>query len=302
MRGRRFLRSFQPDILHSHTFPANMMARGFHAAGEAPRVVSTIHNVYEGGHLRTLAYRGTDRFCLLNTAVSEAVADRYIAIGAVPRHKVSVITNGIDLKQFSVQVHRGAMSRRFSSSNGNFVWLAAGRDVPAKDFDNLITAFQRVRAEARKTELWIAGELHKERSMQVGRLHGGVEGDELEGVRWLGYQRDMQEVIAASDAFVLSSAWEGMPLVVGEAMAMGKPVVATDVGGVRELVGDAGLLARAKDPQALAQAMLRVMEMREEERNAIGTAARQRIGQLFDMNAKVAEWEALYARLLCDRR
>ena len=56
----------------------------------------------------------------------------------------------------------------------------------------------------------------------------------------------------ASDGFVLGSAWEGMPLVVGEAMAMEKPVVATDVGGVRELVGDAGAMVAAKDPQALA--------------------------------------------------
>ena len=61
-------------------------------------------------------------------------------------------------------------------------------------------------------------------------------------VRWLGLRDDMPSLLDGADAFVLSSAWEGMPLVVGEAMAMEKPVVATDVGGVRELVGDAGVV------------------------------------------------------------
>jgi len=92
-----------------------------------------------------------------------------------------------------------------------------------------------------------------------------------------------------------------MPLVVGEAMAMEKPVVATDVGGVRELVGNAGVLVPAKDPQALADAMLRVMKMKQEDRSAMGEGARMRIESFFEMDAKASEGEALYRRLLGDR-
>jgi len=108
----------------------------------------------------------------------------------------------------------------------------------------------------------------------------------------------MAATLAAADAFVLSSAWEGMPLVVAEAMAMEKPVVATEVGGVRELVGENGLLIPAKDPQALARAMLKVMSMAPGEHRAMGRAARTRILQHFDMNAKADEWESLYAQLM----
>ena len=68
----------------------------------------------------------------------------------------------------------------------------------------------------------------------------------MERVRWLGLRRDMPALLDAAEAFVLASAWEGMPLVIGEAMAMEKPVVATDVGGVREMVGDAGAHRSAK--------------------------------------------------------
>jgi glycosyltransferase involved in cell wall biosynthesis len=86
---------------------------------------------------------------------------------------------------------------------------------------------------------------------------------------------------------------------VGEAMAMEKPVVATDVGGVRELMGDTGFIAPAKDPHALAGAMMRISE---EDRIAMGRTGRSRILRHFDMNAKAGEREALYSGLLNDCR
>ena len=81
-------------------------------------------------------------------------------------------------------------------------------------------------------------------------------------------------------------------------MAMEKPVVATDVGGLRELVSDCGVLVPAKDPRALAEAMLAVMERPAEERAAMGHAARARILEYFSMDAKADEWDALYRSVL----
>jgi glycosyltransferase involved in cell wall biosynthesis len=72
-------------------------------------------------------------------------------------------------------------------------------------------------------------------------------------VRWLGLRRDMPALLDAADGFVLSSAWEGMPLAVGEAMAMEKSVVATDVGGVRELMGDTGCHRSRQEPGGLGR-------------------------------------------------
>jgi glycosyltransferase involved in cell wall biosynthesis len=301
IRGRRFLRHFQPDILHSHTFPANMVARVLRALGAAGTVVSTIHNVYEGDSDRTLAYRFTDRFSRHTTAVSEKVADRYIKIGAVPRHKCSVVTNGIDARQFSAQIGPGSRAREFMFAEGDFVWLSAGRIVPAKDFDNLIAAFRRVRDERPNTQLWIAGELAGTRLVRINGQVVGTERYESEGIHWLGFCEDMAATIAPVDGFVLGSAWEGMPLVIGEAMAMEKPVVATDVGGVRELIGDAGAVVPPKNPKALADAMLLIMRTPEIERSEMGKTARARIVRHFDMNAKADEWESLYTRILSDR-
>lgn len=298
LRGRRILQNFKPDILHSHTFPANMAARAERLMGTAPAVLSTIHNVYEGGWARTLAYRITGRLSMHTTAVSEAVAARHIRVGAVPRRKCSVVTNGIDLAEFSPEGKNGSLARELMHASDDFVWLAAGRPVPAKDFDNLLAAFRRVRVEFPQSQLWIAGQLAETR---FARVNGEVVGTEIYGgdrVRWLGLRDDMAETIAPADAFVLTSAWEGMPLVVGEAMAMEKPVVATDVGGVGELVGEAGVIVPAKDSAALAAAMLRVMRSSPAERADLGKAARERIRLHFDVDAKADEWEALYLRLL----
>jgi glycosyltransferase involved in cell wall biosynthesis len=102
----------------------------------------------------------------------------------------------------------------------------------------------------------------------------------------------------AADGFVLSSAWEGMPLALGEAMAMEKPVVATDVGGVRELVGKAGAKVAAGSPEDLAEAMRATMAQRPEERQALGWAARQRVQEYFAMDAKACAWEALYREVV----
>lgn len=287
-RGWRFLRQFKPDILHSHTFPANIVARVLRLLGATPKVISTIHNVYEGDWRRTLAYRLTDPLSRHTTAVSKAVADRHIEIGAVRWSKCSVITNGIDVEVFAPTLASASACDKSARAFYEFVWLAAGRDVPAKDFGNLLAAFELVRSQAPRAQLWIAGEPDTKRMNQ----------QQVCGVRWLGLRKDMAATIAAGDAFVLSSAWEDMPLVVGEAMAMEKLVVATDVGGVRELVGDAGLIVASKSPAALAQAMLNVMRMSPTSRREIGRVARTRICRHFDMNSKANEWKKLYLEIM----
>lgn len=298
VRGRRVLRSFRPDIVHSHTFPANMAGRLLRVSGASPGTLATIHNVYEGGRHRTLAYRITDGQSIHTTAVSHAVATRCIETRAVARRKCSVLTNGIDTALFARDVERRDAMRSGQKAGSNFIWLAAGRITAAKNYPNLLRAFARVHAAIPKSRLWVAGKGSNREEERVRKF--AIEEGLADHVDWLGLRDDMPAIFDGADAFVLSSAWEGMPLVVGEAMAMDKPVVATDVGGAREMVGDAGMIVSSNDDSALAQAMLRIMRMSHEERNAMGEAARERICQHFDMDAKAAEWEVVYARLIGD--
>jgi glycosyltransferase involved in cell wall biosynthesis len=89
-----------------------------------------------------------------------------------------------------------------------------------------------------------------------------------------------------------------MPLAVGEAMAMGKPVVATGVGGVGELLGDTGVVVPARNSQALAAAMIATMRQSGDELAARGRAARQRVLERFSVDASADAWEALYTETL----
>ncbi len=294
--AHRELCSFRPDIVHSHTFPANMAARMLHILGSAPAVISTIHNIYEGGWQRTALYGLTDGLSIHTTAVSDAVARHQIETGAVPKLKCSVLTNGIDVNIFAPSTVRRGEARAELNAADRFVWLAAGRVTPAKDYPNLLRAFSLLHIEFPLAQLWIAGEgsVLELKCLQALAEIAGIS----QFVRWLGLREDMPALMDAADVFVLSSAWEGMPLVVAEAMAMEMPVVATDVGGVSELLGDTSAVVPAKNPEGLAAAMLDVMRMSEAQRQSIGRAARSRVSQHFDMDAKVNEWQALYTRLL----
>ena len=295
-RGRRFLAQLQPQIVHSHGFHGNIMARLFHALAIATAPISTIHNVYEGGHARMLSYRMTDPLSRITTAVSAVAAERFIKARAMPASKSIVLTNGIDSTEFAPSQERRDRIRFDMQVTGEFVWLAAGRIVPAKNYPNLLRAFANVHAAFPSAQLWIAGEGSDAESPRLRELATELGlGDQL---RWLGLRRDLPALLDAADAFVLSSAWEGMPLAAGEAMSMEKPVVATDVGGLRELIGDAGILVPPSDAAALADAMISLMNLPEENRLALGRSARERIVSNFDIDARAAEWEILYQRIL----
>lgn len=294
-QGRRFLLEFGPDLLHSHSFHANIAARLLKGLAP-PQVVSTIHNVYEGGWPRMMAYRLTDWLSRRTTAVSTAAAERFVRLKAVSRHKCTVVTNGIDTGEFGPDADRRGRMRAQMRAEMDFIWLAAGRIVPAKDFPNLLRAFAQVRAVRPEVQLWIAGEAAGAEAKRVAELAAMESGSDR--VHWLGLRRDMPALLDGADGFVLASAWEGMPLALGEAMAMEKPVVATDVGGVRELVGDAGVIVPPRDSDALARAMLDTMRATAVDRYTLGRAARARIENSFSMDARADEWEALYKTLL----
>jgi glycosyltransferase involved in cell wall biosynthesis len=291
LRTRRILRELEPDIVHSHSFHANIIARLVGPFAARPVVISTIHNVYEGGWLRMLAYRLTNGRCARTTAVSQAATERFVKLKAVTAEKCTVIPNAIDLSEFTPDPSRRKGLRDNLSADEEFVWLAAGRITAAKDYPNLLRAFARVFKDG-DAFLWVAGE-GSERDLQ--RLRALATELNANGqIKWLGLRRDLPALLDAADGFVSSSAWEGMPLSIAEAMAMEKPVVATDVGGVSELVGETGSLVPPRNCEALGRAMLELMRRPETDRLALGRAARVRIQSSFDLESRIDEWETLY--------
>ena len=120
-------------------------------------VLSTVHNVYEGGPLRMLAYQITDGLSRCTVAVSRAAGDRFVSLKAIPKRKCLVIANGIDAMEFTPSAERRGLMRTTMGAASRFIWFAAGRLVAAKDFPNLLRAFRQARSEFPDAELWIAG-------------------------------------------------------------------------------------------------------------------------------------------------
>lgn len=293
----RLVRAWKPDVVHSHMVHANLMARALRLLAPVPVLISTIHNINEGGRLRMVAYRLTNRLVDHMTIVSQAAADRFVADGIVPRSLLTVAPNGVDTELFrNVPPAARAALRRSLGVEDAFVWLAVGRFEVAKDYPNMLEAFAGVRARRAEAVLLLVGRgsLQADTEVLAQRLGLGS------AVRFLGVRQDVPEVMSAADGYVMSSAWEGMPMVLLEAAAAGLPIVATTVGGNREVVleGESGFLVAPSDHAALAEAMLRLMELPLERRRALGERGRQHVRAHYGLGRVAEQWEGLYREAL----
>jgi glycosyltransferase involved in cell wall biosynthesis len=297
LRLMRLVRTWDPDVVHSHMVHANLMARVLRLFVRVPALVSTIHNIYEGGGLLMAGYRMTNRLVDHMTIISTAAAERFVGNGIVPRELLTVISNSVDPEQFS-NVPAGARDsvRESFGLQGEFVWLAVGRFETAKDYPNMLRAFARVHQRHPQAVLLLVGKgsLQTETEALVQSLGLGS------AVRFVGVRNDVPEIMSAADGYVLSSAWEGMPMVLLEAAAAGLPIVATLVGGNHEVVADghSGFLVPARDSGALGEAMLRLMGLSDAERRAMGERGREHVRVHHGLSRMVDQWEKLYRDIL----
>ncbi|MBT9173924.1 MAG: N-acetyl-alpha-D-glucosaminyl L-malate synthase [Syntrophomonadaceae bacterium] len=292
----KILSQWQPEVVHSHMVHANLLARVARLFCKIPVLVCTAHSISEGGRWREIAYRLTDPLADITTNVSRAAVARYIQAGVAPRGKIVFIPNGVDTETFKPNEAAGRHMRDELSIGEGFVWLAAGRFEAAKDYPNMLRAFKEVVLKRPDAVLLLAGQgsLLEETKNIADEL--GLKNK----VRFLGVRRDVPEIMNTADGYVMSSAWEGLPMVLLEAAACSSPIVATDVGGNSEVVlnEESGYIVPSRDTGALAGAMLRLTELPETERKRMGEAGRAHIEAHYSLERVVDRWEELYKELL----
>jgi glycosyltransferase involved in cell wall biosynthesis len=295
-RLARKLHAWQPDILHSHMVHANLLARLVRPLTQIPVLICTVHNMDEGGAFRMGAYRLTNRLADLTTIISHAAADRFVRIGAIPRHRLRVLPNGVDISRFRPRPELRSAMRKELGIGDEFLWLAVGRFEPAKDYPTMLSAFAELVAHRPRTVLALAGRGVLQEAMERKAESIGLKGL----VRFLGLRRDVPELMGAADAYVMSSAWEGLPMVLLEAASTGLPIVATDVGGNKEVVvdGETGRLVPPRDATALGLAMRRAMDMPRAELQAMGARGRAHVSEQYGLSRIVDMWETTYRELL----
>lgn len=287
------IRAWRPDVLHSHMVHANLLARLLRLVAPVPALVSTIHSINDGGRLRMTAYRLTNRLVDRFTIISRLAADRYIGIGAVPADRLEVVPNAVDTTRFRRLPSARPALRSELGLGDEFVWVAVGRFEEAKDYPTMIAAFGRLAARRPGSRLLLVGKGSLQDEVERQMQQGGLE----HRIRFLGVRRDVPEILSAADGYILSSAWEGMPVVLLEAAAVGLPVVATRVGGVSEVVehGVTGLLVPPGDPEALAEAMDSVETLSPEERARMGAAGRALVESQYGTSRIMDRWERIYS-------
>jgi len=256
LRFHSWLRREQPDVLHAHLPHAAWLARWSRLAAPVPLVVDTLHSSATGRIGRHFGYACSRWLTDHVTAVSQATAASHLAAGMVSESKLSVVWNGIDVGRWQPDARARLQAREELGVKDEFLWLAVGRLEGVKDYPCLLRAMTRTPERAR---LLVLGA-----GPQEGRLRELAEWLGLkQRVRFAGFEPNVARWMRAADGFVLSSRYEGLPMVLLEAGACGVPVVATDVPGTREVVvdGETGWLTPAGDTQELAETMMKLMHM-----------------------------------------
>lgn len=290
---RKLINEFRPDIVHSHMIHANLFARLLRMSSRIPRLICTAHSTNEGSKYRMLAYRMTDWLCDINTNVSQEAVNVSIRRKATTENKIIHVSNGIDVDSFIHNIaSRERLRAKLGLANNTPLLLAVGRLTAAKDYPNLLSAFSKLLAFYEGIQLAIIG-IGEEQDKLVDMI---MELGLTERIHLLGLQRNINEWMSAADIYVMSSAWEGMPLVLLEAMACERVVVATDCGGVKEVLGDAGILVPAKNSEALAAAMNQALSLDPITARKLGAQAREHVIRNYSLDAVAAKWIDLYKR------
>jgi glycosyltransferase involved in cell wall biosynthesis len=294
-RALRLLRSDPPDVVHSHMKHADLVA-----AYATPRLglpmVSTLHVIEDAvspvGRLkRRLGVRARRR-ASATVAVSEAVRSWYLGAFRVDLAKVVTIPNGVPAPPAVSDARRAALRAGFGVPEGELLAATVALFRAGKGHDDLLDAVALLDGAGVRFLLVGSGP-------EEARLRERVRSEGLgDQVAFAGFREDIAEVLAACDLVVHPSRADALPTALIHALAAGVPAVATSVGGIPEVVGEAaGRLVPSGEPKALAAA---IEELAGDAvlRRAMGVAARERFAARFDGEAWARRLRGLYQRVI----
>jgi glycosyltransferase involved in cell wall biosynthesis len=297
VRLGRILREFRPDVLQTWLYHADLLGLIARRLGLVPHLVWGLQSS-ERGELamvrRILAWSSSTPDAVVT--VSRAGHLSHEGIGYRPR-RWAHIPNAFDTAALHPDAearHRGRAA--LGIADDRIAILMPARYHPMKDHANFLAAATRLAAAHSNVLFAMAGAGTDPSNLDLAAAVAahGLGGRALQ----LGDRRDIETLYPAFDIVTLSSAFgEALPMVLGEAMACGVPCVATDSGDAALIVGDAGIIVPPRAPAALAAGWAQLIALGDEGRAALGTSARARIVELYDLDRVVPRFEALYEEI-----
>ncbi|MDP3791611.1 MAG: glycosyltransferase [Candidatus Omnitrophota bacterium] len=287
------------DILHTHLFHAGIVGylAGIFSGKTAVLITKHYSNMlylYGNSFQRFL-----DRWVLKRAkhiiAISYGVKDILVRLDGIADKKISVIHNGIDLKRFDPLMDAGAKVRRELKIDDDVKIIGTvGIFHPRKGHEYLIRAADIVCRKRQDVKFLLVGDgILEERLVALRDLL-----DLREKVIFTGYRKDIPDLLSIMDIVVHPSLEEGFGLSIIEAMFSGKAVIATNVGGVPEIIENRlnGLLIPEKDPEAIADAIDYILS-NPDKAGELGSNARSRVCERFSLSAMVKKYESVYGKI-----
>lgn len=282
----RFLRHEKPDIVHTHLFGGDTWGRIAAILARVPVIVSTEHNTnFDEGWAKRKVKKFLSLFTKKIVAVSEAVKNYSVSRDKIKAKKIIVIANGINLDKFV-----GISEKEFGDPP---VIGVVGRLEEQKGHKYLFEALNLIKIIP--WILWVVGDGSKKNELE--RLAKDL--NLRERIIFLGARKNIPEILSGIDIFSFPSLWEGLGLAVLEAAAAGKPIVASRVGGIPEIIsdGETGILVEPKNVKSLADGLERVL-LGKIDAKEMGERAREMVKEKFGVEKMVEEYDKLYKELL----
>jgi glycosyltransferase involved in cell wall biosynthesis len=303
----RIIRRHRYHIVHTHTAKAGMLGRLAGFIVKTPLVIHTLHGSTFHESLspwRRRWYRFLERMAAAATTqfvtVGEDLRSIYLDARVGQADRYVTIRSGFQLQRFQLsELEVQERGRRTRASLGitdqEAVIGTAGRLEARKGHNFFLQTAQKVLQQRGQVIFLLAGEGPAHRDLVELAKRLGVE----QRVRFLGYRYDIEDVMAAMDVFVLTSLWEGLPRVIVQAAALGKPIVTFDIEGVREVVvdGDNGYVVPLRDVSGLADRVAWLVKDQTTARQ-MGERGRQRVTAEWDVQNMVHRISELYRHLL----
>ena len=291
----QIIKLYKPDIVHAHMFHAILISRITHFFSPNTVHISSSHSINEMHNFRMLCYRITDSLTDWSTNVSESSWKEYIKNKAWPLKKSSFLKNGIDCVKFQFNSYSRALLRgSLNVKTSTKIILAIGRLVEEKDYHLMLNSF----SEALKIESDLlliiigSGNLHADLINYSNQLKIN------ENVLFLGTQTNVSEWLSACDLFILTSKFESFGLVVAEAMACERVVLAVKSGEVENIIGDFGFIADSRESKELSNLILKIIRLDDSVLSEIGLQARKRIIEFYSIDKISKIWLDLYTKLI----
>jgi glycosyltransferase involved in cell wall biosynthesis len=303
VRLARELRRERPRVIQTWMYHADLL--GGLASLSLPGV-PVVWNIRCGGLDPSIDKHSTIWISRLCTGLSRFLPARIVSCShsgsnvhvaaGYTRKKMQVIPNGFDTESYRPdRASLLAVRDELGLEAGAILIGAVGRFDRAKDHATLCRTAAIVCGLQPKVHFLICGEnITRSNSGLTSLLEAAGIGSRC---HLLGRREDIPRIMAALDVFVSSSAVEGFPNAIGEAMACGVPCVATDAGDSRQLIGDTGLIVPVRDAEALAANVLKLIDVGAEGRMALGALARQRISDRFGIAQVARQYEELYQEM-----